>query len=242
MIDDRQGGRSLRRVVVGLDQAARTGWGIAPEHGRVLRHGVATTHAQRRAVLELALHFAAGERRAVFVCLEKHDHMPVTRLTRFDQRTQRAGPRQAAPERSNETLIGMGKSYGRWLELCDLLGVPKGNVFEVRPTSWRSIVHGTTRGTTEQIKRAAMDWASRAVGEPIDDPDEAEGTCITVWASIHGLAALDGERARARMDRRVAKELAAQGTLALDALDAAALSAEPENDNGRAPRAPLRKG
>jgi len=218
----------VRRVVVGLDQAVRTGWGIAPEHGRVLRHGVATTHAHRLAVLELALQFAGGDRRALYVCLEKHDHMPVTRLTRFDHDTQRAGPRQAAPERSNATLIGMGKAAGRWLELCDLFGVPLSNRFEVRPATWRSIVHGTTRGQTEVIKRAAMVFASGAVGEDVTDPDQAEGVCITVWASIHGLAMVDGERARARMDRRIEKELARQGTLALDALDA-----EVANDNGR---------
>jgi hypothetical protein len=225
--------RSLRRVALGLDQAASTGWGIAAERGRVMRHGVARTHAQRREALELALRFAGGEPSALYVWFEKHDHMPVTRLTRFDHDTQRAGPRQGAPERSNATLIGMGKAYGRWLELCDLVGVPESHRCEVRPVTWRSIVHGTTRGTTEVIKRAAMDFASMAVGEPIADADHAEGICITAWASIHGFAVIDGEKSRARMDRRIAKELARQGTLALDALDAAALGGEPANDNGR---------
>lgn len=237
MLSDGTDRRSLRRVVLGLDQAVRTGWGIAPEHGRVLRHGLAKTHAERRAAIELAVQFAGGDPRALFVCLEKHDHMPATRLTRFDHETPRQGARQAAPERSNATLIGMGKAAGRWLELCDLVGVPLANRLEVRPATWRSIVHGTTRGATEAIKRAAMVFASGAVGREITDPDEAEGICITVWASIHGLAVIDGERARARMDRRIEKELARQGTLALDAIDA-----EVANDNGRAPRAPLRKG
>lgn len=203
----------MRRVVLGLDQGGATGWGIAPERGRVLEHGLARTDVDRIDVVKLALRYAGGDPAALWVQFEKHDHMPVDRLTRHDHATLRKGPRQAAPERSNQTLIGMGKNYGVWIGMLVWNGVHRSHLLEVQPSTWRARVHGVTRG---DVKQAAIDWASRYLGVPIESHDQAEGVCLTTYGSLDGLATFDGHKAEERIERRVKKARASQGMLALD--------------------------
>lgn len=200
----------LRRVVLGLDQGNKTGWGIAPERGRVVRHGLAKNVADRVAVVQLALEYVCGDASALFVMFEQHDHMPATRLTNADHTTQRKGPRQAAPERSNASLIGMGKNYGIWLGMLYVAGLHPSHALEVQPSTWRSRVHGTTRG---DVKKAAVDWARAYLGEePIDD-NHAEGVALTVFASIDGLARYDAERMKTRIEGRAKRAAVKQGDL-----------------------------
>lgn len=206
------GGDPVIRVVLGLDQGARTGWGIAPERGRVVRHGLATTPAQRIEVVRLAVEFAGGDPRSLFVMFERHDHIPLDRLTVRDRQTVRRGPRQAAPERPSDGAVvyGMGRSCGRWHGLLDASGVPESHRLEARPNDWRRRVHGVTCG---DVKRAAIDWASRYLGEPIEDDDHAEGVCLTAYGAIDGLAAYDRTKQQARLESRAKREAEKQAEL-----------------------------
>jgi hypothetical protein len=212
---------SPRRVVVGLDQASRSGWGIALERGPVVASGVARKHAERMAVIERAIELAADrdawgrhapDPHRVFVLFEQHDHMPLTRGTGHDrqlmQRIARGEDEQV--NRGAKQVHGMGKAYGRWLEVLDAQGVLESMRAEVRPSTWRSRLHGVTSG---DVKRAARDWASRRAGRRIDDDDEAEGYCIAAFAALDGIARHDAECMHAKAKARGVREAKRQGSL-----------------------------
>ncbi len=210
--------------MLGLDQASSTGWGIAPERGPIVRHGLARTHADRLAVVRFALEYVDGDAKRLWATLEQHDHMPLDRLGRHDHKTQRKG-REHGVERGPKQIYGMGKNTGRWLELLALIGVPESHIDEVRPTTWRARIHGVQRG--EAVKQEAIRWASNHVGQVIENDDHAEGICITAWGAIDGFARYDAQNARKRMEARAERELGKQ----------AVLFAMPENDNGRTRKA-----
>lgn len=202
------------RIVLGLDQARSTGWGIAPERGRVVRHGLARTVDDRLEVMRILLELAGDDPRRIWVWFEQHDHMPSGRLGVHDHETaRRRGTNKYAPQTSNKTLIGMGKPYGRWEEQLAIIRVPDAHIDEVRPTTWRAAIHGVQRA--DRVKQAAKDWASREAGEPIDNDDHAEGYCITSWAAIHGLARYDQAKAKARIEA-LAKRSATKQTSLFD--------------------------
>ena len=202
---------------LGLDQAQRTGWAIgALREGltpTLVRHGVAKTHAERRAVVELALSYAGGEPRQLLVMFEDHAGMPLTRLTRYDRQSARQG-RAGAPERSTASILGQGAAQGRWDEVLDMLGHPSALRDDVEPRTWRARVLGRGTGSTEQLKHLACTWATQRVCKPIEDPDEAEGICICSFAMMDGVARLSQRRikqrlyARGRRDERRQLELA----------------------------------
>jgi hypothetical protein len=202
------------RVALGLDQARASGWGVAPERGRVIHHGVARTHWQRLEVAELAVQLAGGDPRRVFVMFEQHDHMQLDRLGRNDFTTKRSGDRAFAVERGPKQIHGIGKAYGRWEAVLDHVRIPESMRAEVQPSVWRRAIHGVTSG--DQIKQAAVDWAMRELGEPLQTDDEAEGICITTFAALSGLAKLDGERIHNRAVNQAKKQAASQGALAFD--------------------------
>lgn len=209
--------------MIGLDQGQQSGWGIALERSPVVRHGLAKTAADRLAAVQLALEYAGGDPKWLWAMFEKHDHMPSDRLTTHDRHTVRRHSRQGAPERSNQTLIGMGKNYGRWLEQLALIGMPETHVLEVRPTSWRARVHGVTKGDDEKVKGAAVTWAGNHVGAPVPNHNHAEGVCITYWAAFDGFAMYDVHKAHDRM--KAADKRGVKKQLELGAV-------EPANDNG----------
>lgn len=189
---------------LGLDQAARTGWGIGRlEAGRptILHHGVATNCVQRQEVVRLAIELAGEDPRRLLVCFEDHGKMPVTRLTRYDRDSRRQG-RSGAPERSTASILGQGAAKGRWDELLDMAGHPERLRDEVEPRTWRARVLGTTRGDTEQLKHLARTWATAYLGEPIEDADEAEGCGICAFAMLDGIARLEARRHKARLYAR----------------------------------------
>lgn len=170
-------------IVIGIDQAERSGWGIA--QGRhVIEHGVAWTHPMRRAVLERASELNGGTLRGVLVMFEDHAGMPLSRLTSFDRTTERHG-RPGAPERTTGSILGQGASKGRWLELLDMLGHPKALRDKVKPHVWRNKL-GISCRRTDAAKLGACQVASAAVNAMITDHDEAEGIAITLYAAIEG--------------------------------------------------------
>ena len=212
----------IGRIALGLDQAGKTGWGLAPERGPIVRHGLATTDAQWMAVVRLALEYAGNDPKRLFVMFEQHDHMPLGRLGKDDhETTRRHGTNKYAPQISTKTVIGMGENAGIWKGFLLWNGVPRSHFLQVRPTTWRARIHGVQRA--DLVKQAAVDWASKEVGETIASHDHAEGICITAWAAIDGFGRYDALKTKARMEARVARELGKQGAL---------FDVAPSNDNG----------
>lgn len=200
------------RVSIGIDQGGRSGWGIAS--GRtVIASGVATTHAQRLAVLELARARNGGTLKGVIVMFEDHGGMPLGRLTRDDHRTERRGPRRGAPERSTDSILGQGSNKGRWLECLDMLEHPKALRDKIKPHVWRAKLGIVGKLDTAHAKLAACQIASAAVGTRIDDHDQAEGVCLTLVAAIDGVARLEKRRAESRASARAGRQRARQGEL-----------------------------
>lgn len=193
-------------AVLGLDQAARSGWGIAlvGQSTHLLAHGVATTHAERKAVAELAVRHA-GVAAQLLVMREDHAGMPLSRLTRDDRDTRRSG-RLGRPERSTASILGQGAAWGRWEAVLDELGHPERLRLSVEPRTWRARVLGTARGDTEACKKLAVRWASAQLGKPIEDADEAEGIALTVFAAVDGVALLEQRRLKQRLYARGKRE------------------------------------
>jgi hypothetical protein len=186
-------------IALGIDQAARSGWGIGVER-QVVHSGVASTHAERKAVVGLARDLVGGDMRQLLVMFECHSRMPIGRLTRADRNTPRQG-RQGAPERNTATILGMGAARGRWEAVLDELGHPKSLRDEVEPRVWRAKL-GIAGRDTEALKQAACRWASAHCGRVITDIDEGDGSCITAFASIDGIARNEARKAAQRTDAR----------------------------------------
>lgn len=186
-------------IALGIDQASRSGWGISVNR-QVVRSGVATTHAERKAVLQLAAELAGGRMADVLVMFEDHSAMPLGRLTHADRDTPRKG-RQAAPQRNTATILGMGAARGRWEELLDQAGHPKALRDDVEPRVWRAKL-GIRGSDTDALKREACAWASRHMLRDITDIDEGDGVCIAAFAGIDGIQRRDARLAAARTDAR----------------------------------------
>lgn len=204
---------ALPDIVLGIDQARRSGWGIANARGAVTQCGVARTHAERRRVAELVREHAAGDMRRVLVLLEDHAGMPIGRLTRQDRQTARKG-RSGAPERSTATLLGMGAARGRWEAVLDELGHPEALRDEVEPRVWRAKL-GIRGAGTDALKADACRWATAHLGQLVDDGDLAEGVCITAFGAWDGIARVEARRREARLKGLAKREGVRQGVLGL---------------------------
>lgn len=195
------------RLVLGIDQATRSGWGLALPWGAVmphsdtfLAHGLASNAAQRKVVLELAVaklvallgsvRSTAQALDALLVVLEDHSKMPIHRKAQWSRDAVTGDVKR--PERSTGTLLTMGGSRDRWLEQLELLGHPKRNVLLVEPRVWRKAVLGTSINlTTDAWKAQAVMWVKAASGDPtITDHNEAEGMCLTAWGAMAGVQRL----------------------------------------------------
>jgi hypothetical protein len=195
-------------IALGVDQARHSGWAIA--NGRHALHwGAATTHAHRRAAVELAISVAGGAKH-LLVMFEDHTKMPIGRGTRDDKDTRRDGPNFVV--RSTASIIGQGKAYGRWLEVLDMLGVPHVHVDDVEPRVWRAKVGVRGKGTDE-LKREALKVASGYAGAPIVDDDVAEAVCLAVFGSIDGTARNEKRLREARAERKGEAQLSTQQTI-----------------------------
>lgn len=200
-------------IALGIDQANRSGWGISVGR-KVVESGVATTHAERKAVVARAMALAGGPS-SLLVMFEDHSAMPLGRLTRDDRNTARKG-RQAAPQRNTATILGMGAARGRWEALLDDWAHPKTLRDDVEPRVWRAKL-GIRGGDTDALKRAACEWSTRELGRLVDDVDEGDGVCIAAFAGIDGVARRDArlaaDRTKARDKRGQVKQLELGGAL-----------------------------
>lgn len=199
----------------GIDQGVSSGWCI--NRGRTpLHYGLAKNHAQRLAAVELARTLCGGEMGRLLVYFEDHSKMPLGRMGAND-RGNTSLRRYGAPERSTASILGMGASKGRWLELLDLVKHPQALRDAVVPRTWRARLGVGLQLKRLSAKEEACDIASAIVGERIDDDDVAEAIGIASFAGTEGMLIHAASKGRERTERAVKKAIAAQGALAFDA-------------------------
>lgn len=182
--------------VLGIDQAAISGWAIACVGGRVLESGVARERSLREGVIMRAIALAGGDVENLLLVFEDHSDIPLGNRARYDHRTKHG------PQRNAASLIGMGRALGRWEGLLDHYGHPERLRIGVTSEAWRMRVLGcSNKPGTDELKQRALRWARGHTGSlAIADHNEAEAVCIAAWGALDGASVL----ARGREVRRVA--------------------------------------
>jgi hypothetical protein len=200
-------------ISMGVDQAKRSGWGIARDR-TVVRWGIARTARDRAAVVALARELAGGSLQSVYVMMEDHTQMKLQRLQAGDRSTQRA-PGDRWVQRSTASIIGIGDARGRWREQLELAGHPVALLDQIDPLEWRRRmgIHG--RDAKTLACRVAEQVIGMAIGTLTDD-DLAEGVCLTLFAATEGRLRDALRKQTQRADSKTRKQLRSQGVLRLD--------------------------
>lgn len=161
------GGAPGPGYVLGVDQAAESGYAVAELDGRrIVAHGRAGSSEERRKALIALRRLPHFEPRQMLVVFEDHSSYPM----------------QSAAQG-----IGLGVALGRWLELLDIFDHPERLRIKAPPDEWRRVM-----GTTAKLERAAWKaqakmWATATVGHRITSDDEAEAICIATWGAWDGV-------------------------------------------------------
>lgn len=185
-------------IALGIDQARRSGWGLA-DGRQLVRWGVARSAAERKRVVELAVELAGGPR--FYVLMEDHSRMSPDRLTARDKRTERAHGTAFVQRDPSRLLIGLGKAYGRWEERLLDVGHPDALLDVVDPLEWRRAMGISGPYAKTLACRMAEPLIGMASGTLTDD-DLAEGIMITLFAASHGMLR---EQTRLAQQRAVAQ-------------------------------------
>lgn len=155
-------------IVLGIDQAATSGWAIVERDARemlgrhvVLASGTVRSAIERREVIARAIDAACGE--PVVAVYEKH--------------TAGGGSRW-----NPETMIGIGDSRGRWLEALELAGIKRRYCVGVVPAEWRRAMIGPRRMDRTAWKATAV-LSCRGRGVAVQSDDEAEAVLIALWGA-----------------------------------------------------------
>lgn len=174
-------------IVMGIDQARSSGYGIALALAVPTLHevGTAKTAQHRAEVVQAALALAALHAVPLHVVFEDHSGIP------------------ASHGRGSPTLLGMGAARGRWEECLALAGVPAARyAHRVAPEIWRRAVLGlSSAASTDRAKATAVTYACAILGQTVEH-DAAEALCITVWAARNVPMQLEYRRAAAALARR----------------------------------------
>lgn len=200
-------------ISVGVDQAKRSGWGIARDRS-VVRWGIARTADERAAVVALARELAGGSLQHVYVMLEDHSRMKLSRLQAGDRTTQRA-PGEHWVQRSTASIIGLGDARGRWREQLELAGHPVALLDQIDPLEWRKRMGISGPDAKRLACRVAEQVIGMGVGT-LDDDDLAEGVCLTLFAATEGRLREALRRQQQRADTKTRKQLRSQGVLRLE--------------------------
>ena len=151
-----------KRIVLGIDPGAVSGWAIAVSGEEVTEYGTAKVYEGRLYPVMKAARVAAKQQASIHVAME----WPT------------AGGWTAT------TAMGFGRNQGRWLELIEQeLGISQRRVIQVAPQTWRAATHGVLRG--DDVKGAACSFAN------VEQPDAAEAACLSlhVWRMLEEKAA-----------------------------------------------------
>ena len=150
-------------IVIGIDQAATSGWAIARRAdgaAKILESGTVRGALARRDVIARAV--SLGE--------------PLAAV--YEAHTV-GGGRHWNPA----TILGMGDARGRWLEALELAGVPRRMCIGVTPYTWRSAMIGRHRMKRHEMKAAAV-LSCRGRGVTVASDDEAEAVLIAMWGAL----------------------------------------------------------
>lgn len=168
-----------RCVVLTIDPGERSGWSIWRE-GVLEAHGFAQHHFDRQAAVARAFGLASSHGLPLVVVGESWSA----------RRFQAAGGRL-----STAALVGLGASWGRWLEQLDrepgqTLGRWHGPaIVRVEPPVWRAVTIGNA-GNSAACKLRAVNRATvlaREAGlEPPTWSDDADAIVMGEWACRAG--------------------------------------------------------
>ena len=182
-------------IILGIDQARRSGWAVFKGAGIVASGFVYDTPGMV-GVLDVVKAFADGDMTRVLVVFEDHSGIPLSAKARF--------ARGHAPQRNTATILGIGAARGRWETALDLADHPERLRLSVEPQDWRARVLGLVpSASTERCKQAAGAYASQLIARAVTDDNEAEAVCIACWGSLDGVASLERERMQRRMRDRI---------------------------------------
>ena len=194
------------KLVVGIDQAATSGYAVV-QRFRPVFWGLVRTEEERRRVIASVVDLALGDLSEVLWVLEDHGKIPLW---------YKAAPNAETgedPERNTDTVLGLGEARGRWLGQLELCGVTDSRILKVPPTTWRHAVL-KRRKPGQDWKQTAVEHASAlalGVGSTALDHNVAEALCIAMWGAFAGLARREQKRvadnyhARERRRRKGAK-------------------------------------
>lgn len=182
--------------VLGVDQAARSGWALCRVGGLCLESGVAANDGKREGVILRALELAGGVENLLFV-FEDHTDIPLHNRAQWSRE-------KGAPKRNAASLIGMGRALGRWEGLLGHFEHPEKLRMGVTSEAWRlRVLNCSNKPGTEELKERAKRWACLRTGRSITDDNEAEAICIATWGAIDGLSVLANGRKERRVHERV---------------------------------------
>lgn len=207
------------KYVLGIDQGKHGGWAFAKVGGSVFMSGVAKTPEARVAVVGHALNLITEELvdeglgivpDRLLLVYEDHSDITLSNRAKWSRK-------HGAPERNAGSLIGMGRSLGRWDGMLDWNAHPERLRLGVTSEDWRMRVLGcSNRLGTEELKERAKRWASAHTGRDVCDDNEAEAICIAAWGALDGLGVLLAQRVQRRTKDRIKRELAKQKPLAFE--------------------------
>lgn len=161
------GGQPGPGYVLGVDQAASSGWAVVELDGRrVVAHGTAKTSPERRRALVGLRDLPYFHVRQLLVVFEDHSSYPT---------------------KSTQQGIELGVSLGRWLELLDIFDHPARLRLRVAPADWRKVMGTTAYLDREAWKAQAKLWATGCVRSRVVCDDEAEAICIATWGGWDGV-------------------------------------------------------
>ena len=147
-------GETPEFVVFGIDPGRESGWAVTVDPDTVVLFGKATCSAHRKAAVEDAQELAVARNRPLVVVGE----------------TWTAGGWQ-----HYKALLGLGASWGRWLEALELAGISEDRIVRATPQKWRGALFRRSSIKKDEAKQLAMTYASHT------DPDVAEAICIALW-------------------------------------------------------------
>lgn len=161
-------------VILAIDPGACSGWALF-KRGHLIMSGVAMRADQRSDVMTSAEAFAGdlGTPGCRFV------------VVREDWTVGGGKGTGARGTRWNvATILGMGASWGRWLEQLEVSGMAARRIVRVTPATWRRVLKGVgpTRSRDEAKATAQLFARAKLGGLAHIEPDEAEAIAIGFWA------------------------------------------------------------
>jgi hypothetical protein len=154
--------------VLGIDQAARSGWAVH-DLRRFCLHGVTTNADEQQHALRSMRKLPGFDVSRLLVLFEDHRGIPA---------------REGMP---TETILGLGDARGGWRMLLEILKHPKSQRMLVAPQQWRAVMGVRINLPRAAWKQSALFWASVVAGQPVTDDNEAEAMAIAQWGAVDGL-------------------------------------------------------